>query len=71
MNIGVPVRTRRILNSQAIEILQKLHEEGMRYIAFGWRPFWWLQEYPKLNDYLRLHFDCIIQNKELLIFDAT
>jgi glycosyltransferase involved in cell wall biosynthesis len=57
-------------DEHALEILQKLHEEGTRYIAFGWPSFWWLQEYPKLHDYLRLHFNCIIQNKELIIFHS-
>jgi hypothetical protein len=53
------------------ELERMRREHGAKYIAFGWPAFWWLDHYGELRDHLRSQYDCILENKRLVIFDLS
>lgn len=56
-------------DEHAISELEILIRTGANYIAFTWISFWWLEEYAALHQYIRLHFNCILENERVVIFD--
>ena len=56
----------------AVDELERMRSvHGASYIAFGWPAFWWFEHYPELRDHLRSQYDCILDNKRLVIFDLN
>src|SRR5262249_29624360 len=53
----------------AIRELERLRKSGASFVVFGWPAFWWLDHYQGLNDYLRSHFSCVLENERLVVFD--
>ena len=53
------------------ELERMRRDHGASYIAFGWPAFWWLDHYDELRDHLRSQYDCILENKRLVIFDLN
>ena len=52
-----------------ISELLRLKKMGATFIVFAKQCFWWLQYYPKFNDYLRLHTSCVLETEGLIIFN--
>ena len=54
----------------AVRELERLRgESGASFIAFGWPSFWWLEHYPAFAAHLRARYDCVLENRRLVIFD--
>jgi glycosyltransferase involved in cell wall biosynthesis len=53
----------------AIHELARLRATGAGYMVLGWPAFWWLEQYPAFNEYLRERFPCLLENERVLIFD--
>ncbi|MDJ0903130.1 MAG: glycosyltransferase family 2 protein [Xenococcus sp. MO_188.B8] len=53
----------------AIFELQRLRSERASFIVFPWSSFWWLNYYSKFHDYLRSEYQCLLENKRLVIFN--
>ncbi|MGH7801490.1 MAG: glycosyltransferase family 2 protein [Thermodesulfobacteriota bacterium] len=53
----------------AIIELERIRLNGANFIAFTRPAFWWLDYYKKFSNYLRLNFQCLIENNRLVIFD--
>lgn len=53
----------------AVSELQRLHQAGANFIAFGWPAFWWLDYYKEFHQYLRSSFRCLVDNERVLVFD--
>lgn len=51
------------------ELERMRRDHGASFIAFGWPAFWWLDHYDELRDHLRSQYDCVLENKRLVIFD--
>jgi hypothetical protein len=49
--------------------LERMRQEGSRFIAFASPAFWWFETYPQFDHYLRSNFPCILDNERLVIFD--
>jgi len=56
-------------DSTAISELERMREQGVRFIAFGSPTFWWFDYYPQFNQHLRSHFTPVVENKQVAIFD--
>jgi hypothetical protein len=57
-------------DNSAMQELERLRKAGASFIAFGWPAFWWLDHYTELHRYLRLGFDCVLQNRRVVVFDV-
>jgi Glycosyl transferase family 2 len=53
----------------AIREFERLRRTGASLMVFGWPAFWWLEYYAGLNQHLRSHFSCVLQNERLVVFD--
>jgi hypothetical protein len=54
----------------AVRELERMRQErGASFIAFGWPSFWWLEHYTELAAHLRTHYDCVLENRRLVVFD--
>lgn len=62
--VGPPVD-----DAKAIKELERLRNNGADYIVVAWASFWWLEHYSKFHQHLRDHFNCVLENERLIIFD--
>lgn len=54
----------------AVRELERMRRErGASFIAFGWPSFWWLEHYGELAAHLRARYDCVLENRRLVVFD--
>lgn len=54
----------------AVRELERMRRErGASFIAFGWPSFWWLEHYAGLAAHLRARYDCVLENRRLVVFD--
>jgi glycosyltransferase involved in cell wall biosynthesis len=53
----------------AISELQRLRSAGASFVAFWWTCYWWLQEYPRMNQWIRSKFPCVMEADHLTVFD--
>lgn len=56
-------------DATAIRELERLRRAGANYIAFIWPTFWWMKHYTGFATHLRSHFQCIVENERLVVFD--
>jgi hypothetical protein len=54
----------------AISELNRLRQEDVRFIAFGWSCFWWFDHYTIFNSYLREKYNCVLKNDHVIIFES-
>jgi glycosyltransferase involved in cell wall biosynthesis len=52
-----------------IRELERLRQDGARFMVFAWPAFWWLDYYLGLLGHLRSNFHCVLENKRLVVFD--
>jgi hypothetical protein len=50
-------------------VLQDLRRSSATFIAFAAPALWWLNHYDGFHEYLRERFRCVLENKELVVFD--
>jgi lipopolysaccharide biosynthesis glycosyltransferase len=53
----------------AICALERLRCSGNNFMAFGFPAFWMLEHYSGLHQYLRKHFQCVLENDRLIVFN--
>lgn len=54
----------------AVRELERMRRErGASFIAFGWPSFWWLEHYAALAAHLRARYECVLDNRRLVVFD--
>ena len=53
----------------AIKGLERLRNNGAKFLVFWWTSFWWLEHYKELYRRLRAHFPIISKSDRLVIFD--
>ena len=53
----------------AVQELERLREDGARFMAFAWPAFWWLDHYTGLAAHLRDQYACVIDSDTLIVFD--
>jgi hypothetical protein len=53
----------------AIQELERLRATGVRYVAFAWITFWWLDHYVEFAAYVRSRFRQVWGNERLIVFD--
>ena len=51
------------------ELERMRRERGAGFIAFGWPSFWWLEHYAALASHLRERYECVLDNRRLVVFD--
>jgi glycosyltransferase involved in cell wall biosynthesis len=56
-------------DAAAISELERLREEGARFLVFVWSTFWWLDHFAGFQRYLRERFRCALENDRLVVFD--
>ncbi|MFN2555485.1 MAG: glycosyltransferase family 2 protein [Nitriliruptorales bacterium] len=56
-------------DAEAVGELERLREQGARYLVFAWPAFWWLECYADFVAYCRQSFPCRLQNDRVLIYD--
>jgi hypothetical protein len=56
-------------DTEAIQELEKMRKRGAAFLVVLWPAFWWLDYYKEWNQYIRSRFNCIAQNKRVIIFD--
>ena len=52
----------------ALQQLERLQGQGVRYLIFLWSAFWWQQIYPRLFEELQSRSCCLLKNQRLIIF---
>ncbi|HEV8378171.1 MAG TPA: hypothetical protein VGP99_04925, partial [Tepidisphaeraceae bacterium] len=53
----------------AIRELERMRDEGSRFIAFAWPAFWWLEYYLEFHQHLSEQYPCVLRNERFIIFD--
>ncbi len=53
----------------AIQEVERLRKEGASFMVIAWPAFWWLEYYKEMHQHLRLNFSCLLENKNLVLFD--
>ena len=53
----------------AIRELERMRRSGANFLAFAWPAFWWLDYYSEFSAYLRATFQCLLENKYVVVFD--
>ena len=56
-------------DESAIHEFERLLERGSNFIMIAWTSFWWLDYYKAWHEYLRSNFECVLENKQLVLFD--
>lgn len=56
-------------NETAIREFDRHRQSGASFIVFTTQAFWWLDHYSALHRYLRTTFQCVLENKRLIMFD--
>lgn len=51
-----------------IRELERLRQEGAKFIAFAWPAFWWLEYYSGLRQHLQSNYPCILKNDRLVMY---
>ena len=52
----------------AISELERMRNEGARFIIFGWPAFWWLEQYPAFAGYLTERFRQVHRDEDLIAY---
>lgn len=52
-----------------IRELNRLRRAGATFTVFAWPAFWWLEHYSALHRYLRMNFQCLLENERVVVFD--
>jgi SAM-dependent methyltransferase len=55
----------------AIEELERMRNNGARFIAVAWPAFWWLGHYAEFHRHLRQRYRLVLENERLVIFDLS
>ena len=54
----------------AIAELDRLRRDtGVSHIVFSWTAFWWFEQYPRFNSWLRSRHRCVLENEALIAFE--
>jgi len=53
--------------ASALSEMEGLRRERARCVVILWPAFWWLEEYPELNEYLS-GFSCLLRNERIIVF---
>jgi len=56
-------------NETAIGELNRLRSQGIKFIAFAWMAFWWLDFYDRFHEFLRKNSACVLRNDRLIVFE--
>ena len=52
----------------ALQELERLQGQGVRFLIFLWLAFWWLETYPRLFEELQSRSCCLLRNPRLIVF---
>lgn len=53
----------------AVAELERLRQDGARYIAFAWVAHWWLEHYTGFHEYLRSTYRQVLASEQFVLFD--
>ena len=53
----------------AIEELERMREDGARFIAFAWPAFWWPGHYAGFYSHLKERYRLVLESERFVIFD--
>jgi hypothetical protein len=56
-------------DAAAIAEIERQHERGIHLIVFTWMAFWWLDYYTGMYNYLKLNYECVLNNERLMAFN--
>jgi FkbM family methyltransferase len=60
---GAPVN-----DEAALQELERLQRQGVRYLIFLFSAFWWLEIFPRLFEELQSRSCCLLRNPRLIVF---
>lgn len=55
----------------AIQELERLRDDGARFLVFGFPAFWWLDHYRGLREHVESKFSPVARDAEMIIYDLT
>ena len=55
----------------AIAEVERMKNEGARFLVVVWSAFWWLQHYVAFARHLREKFKCVRENDSVVVFDLA
>ena len=55
----------------AVAELERQQAAGVRYAAFGWPAFWWLDHYTALRERLRSEAETLVETERVVVFDLN
>ena len=58
-------------DAQAISELERLHNDGARFVVFPWLAFWWLEHYPAWRAHLSSTGRCIFKDDVVVIYELS
>jgi len=53
----------------AIQELERVRQQGARFLTLAWPCFWWLEHYAAFDRYLGERFCCAFESEQVVIFD--
>jgi hypothetical protein len=56
-------------DAQAIGEVERLRQQGAKFLVIGWPAFWWLSYYSRFSEYLKLKFRCVVGDERVMVFD--
>jgi len=54
----------------AIEELERVTSDGVKYIVIAWPAYWWLAERQKLKKHLHSNYSLLLENKRVMVFKS-
>jgi hypothetical protein len=58
-------------DEHGLRCLNEWRAKGVRYLAFAWPSFWWLDTYPRLARQVLESFPTLLRNSRLLVLDLA
>ena len=55
----------------AIRDMERLREDGAKFMVFWWSEYWWLDYYVAFGQHMRNNYRCLLQDDSVIIFDLA
>jgi hypothetical protein len=58
-------------DAEAIAELERLHDDGARYLVFGFPAFWWREHYPGFAGWVDQSFARVAESDDVVVYDLA
>jgi hypothetical protein len=52
----------------AIREMERLREDGAKFMVLWWSEYWWLEHYAKFGQHVRSNYRCLLEDDSVIVF---